>query len=115
VPFPAPAAAPADAGEAEGWLTKDFILEMAKRVSLGALVIGVLLVLKIFSRPKVKAEAGRPALAAAEAGGGNLLTGDRSEPDADHLRAHITRALRENPEEVKRLFLAWVDSEKERV
>jgi len=115
VPFPAPVAAAADATETEGWMTKDFILEMAKRVSLGVLVLGVLLVLRIFSRPKVRSEAGKPALAAAEAGGGNLLTGDRSEPDADHLRAHITRALRENPDEVKRLFLAWVDSEKERV
>ena len=34
--------------------------------------------------------------------------------DPEHLRAHITRALRDNPDEVKRLFLAWVDSEKER-
>ena len=69
--------------------------------------------LRIFSRPRVKAGAATPALAGA-AGSGNLLPGDRGEVDPDRLRAHITRALRENPDEVKRLFLAWVDSEKER-
>ena len=86
---------------------------MAKRASLGVLVIGVLLMLRIFSRPRVRADAAQAALAGA-AGPGNLLAGERGEVDPDRLRAHITRALRENPDEVKRLFLAWVDSEKER-
>jgi flagellar M-ring protein FliF len=114
VPFQASAVAPAEAAEPEGFLNKDFLLEMAKRASLGILVIGVLLMLRIFSRPRVKVDAAQAALAGA-AGSGNLLAGERGEVDPDRLRAHITRALRENPDEVKRLFLAWVDSEKERV
>jgi flagellar M-ring protein FliF len=113
VPFQAVAAAPAEAAQPEGFFNKDFLLEMAKRASLGVLVIGVLLMLRIFSRPRVRADAAQAALAGA-AGPGNLLAGERGEVDPDRLRAHITRALRENPDEVKRLFLAWVDSEKER-
>ena len=113
VPFQAAAAQPAEAAQPEGFFNKDFLLEMAKRGSLGILVIGVLLMLRIFSRPRVKADAAQAALAGA-AGSGNMLTSDRGEVDPDRLRAHITRALRENPDEVKRLFLAWVDSEKER-
>jgi flagellar M-ring protein FliF len=112
VPFQAAAVQPAEAAP-EGFFNKDFLLEIAKRASLGILVIGVLLILRIFSRPRVKSGAAAPALAGA-AGSGNLLPGDRGEVDPDRLRAHITRALRENPDEVKRLFLAWVDSEKER-
>jgi len=113
VPFQAAAVQPAEAAQPEGFFNKDFLLEIAKRASLGILVIGVLLMLRIFSRPRVKAGAATPALAGA-AGSGNLLPGDRGEVDPDRLRVHITRALRENPDEVKRLFLAWVDSEKER-
>lgn len=115
VPFQTPSDATALAAEPESWLTQDFLLEMGKRVSLGVLVIGVLLVLRIFSRPRPRGETPQPALATAEGMGGNLLPGEGGEVDAEHLRAHITRALRENPDEVKRLFLAWVDSEKERV
>jgi flagellar M-ring protein FliF len=113
VPFQAAAVQPAEAAQPEGFFNKDFLLEIAKRASLGILVIGVLLMLRIFSRPRVKSGAATPALAGA-AGSGNLLPGDRGEVDPDRLRVHITRALRENPDEVKRLFLAWVDSEKER-
>jgi len=113
VPFKKPKAQPAEAAQPEGFFNKDFLLEVARRGSLGVLVIGVLLMLRIFSRPRVKSEAAQAALAGSE-GSGKLLTSDRADVDPDRLRAHITRALRENPDEVKRLFLAWVDSEKER-
>ena len=33
--------------------------------------------------------------------------------DPQLLRAQITRALQDNPDEVKRLFLSWVEAEKE--
>ncbi len=113
VPFHPPVA-PMAGVEPEGFLNKDFLLEIARRGSLGILVIGVLIMLRILSRPRVKSEAAQAALAGGGDGGGNLLTSDRAEADPDRLRAHITRALRDNPDEVKRLFLAWVDSEKER-
>ncbi len=112
VPFHPPVVEQAEVAP-EGFFTKDFLLEVARRGSLGILVIGVLVMLRIFSRPRVKPEAAQAALAGGE-GAGNLLASDRADADPDRLRAHITRALRDNPDEVKRLFLAWVDSEKER-
>ena len=116
-PFHQQAAAQAAEPEEKGLFTKDFILEIAKRSSLGLLVIGVLVALKIFAGPKKKkagAGGGTLALAAQTAGAGaeNLLPASVGEVDPDMLRSRISRALQDNPEEVKRLFLSWVESEK---
>ncbi len=96
-----------------GLFSKDFLLEVGKSVSLGVLVIGALLMLKIFGgsskKKMVVTAAGSPELAGG--GGENLLAAD-GESDPDVVRARITRALQENPEEVKRLFLSWVESDK---
>ncbi len=93
--------------------SKDFMLELGKSISLGVLVIGALLMLKIFGGSKRKmtvTAAGAPELAGAGAGGENLLASDGEDPEV--VRARITRALQDNPEEVKRLFLSWVESDK---
>lgn len=103
-----------DAKTAEaGFFNKDFLLEVGKSVSLGVLVIGALLMLKIFggSKKKMVVTGGSPELAGAGGGTENLLASD-GEGDPDVVRARITRALQENPEEVKRLFLSWVESDK---
>ena len=52
-----------------------------------------------------------PALAG-RAGGGNLLPGSLGEGSPDLLRAQISQALQDNPEEVRRLFGKWIESEK---
>lgn len=97
----------------EGLFTKDFILEIAKRSSLGLLVLGMLLALRMFrGGRKAAAEAeSAAALEGAGAASGRLLPA-AAEGNPDLLRAQITKALRDNPEEVKRLFLSWVESEK---
>ena len=46
------------------------------------------------------------------AGTTSLLTADPAGGPRG-LRSHITPALADNPDEVKRLFLSWVESEKE--
>jgi flagellar M-ring protein FliF len=100
----------------QGMFNKDFILEIAKRSSLGILVLGVLVMLKLFGSSKSKTQtpaltgAAQGALGGQTTGGDHLLPG--AEADADVVRARITRALQDNPEEVKRLFLNWVQSEK---
>lgn len=95
----------------EGFFNKDFLLALGRRVSLGILVIGALLALKLFGRSKAGSAA--PALEGSGAQGGELLpAGGGGSMDAQRLRARITNALQENPEEVKRLFLSWVQSEK---
>ena len=100
----------------DGMFTKDFLLDMGRKFSLGLLVIGALLVLKMLGggTKKKVTTAGSAAL---EGAGGlpqtdNLLplsAGGDVDPEA--LRASITHALRENPDEVKRLFLSWAESE----
>jgi flagellar M-ring protein FliF len=95
-----------------GWMNKDFLLEIAQRASLGILVIGALLALKIFGGKKASRGALAAALpAGASAGAGQSLL-PAGEMDVESARLRITRALQEDPEEVKRLFLTWVESEK---
>jgi len=100
-----------------GLFTKDFILELAKRSSLAVMVVGVILLLKMFGTPKTKGKA-QAALAGNAQGSlpqsgskdDYLLPGTDADPEV--VRARITRALQDNPDEVKRLFLSWVQSEK---
>ncbi len=103
--------APAEAAEAsDGWFTKDFMLEMGRRLSLAVLVVGALITLKVLGGSR-KAAASAAAALEGEAAGQNLLPAGAG-ADAEQLRAKITNALQSNPEEVKRLFLSWVDSDK---
>lgn len=98
--------------EDAGLFSQDFLLEIAKRFSLGLLVIGALLALRMFrGSTKAPAEAeGAAALeGAAGATAGLLPAGEAS---GEMLKAQITKALQDNPEEVKRLFLSWIDSGK---
>ncbi len=103
-----------------GMFTPGFLLEIARRFSLGILVIGALLVLKMFRGKKKKSseeaealegQGAVPALAG-QGAGLNLLPGASPQANAELLKSQITNALQENPEEVKRLFLSWVNSDK---
>ena len=79
------------------------------------MVIGVLVALRILRGPKKKpGEQGeaQPALEGNVAGMGNMLPATASGGDSEFLRAQITRALQDNPEEVKRLFQSWVGTQK---
>ena len=106
--------------EEGGMFTPAFLLDMARRFSLGILVIGALLVLKMFRGKKKKSSEETPALEGqgdmpaltAQTAGVNLLPGALPQANAELLKAQITNALQENPEEVKRLFLSWVNSDK---
>ncbi len=115
-PVQADLAPPEPAG---GWTSPDFLLEMARRFSLGILVLGALLALRMFrGGRKDDASAGeltgeqRPALAGGTGSPERALATASGEMDPEALRTHITNALENNPEEVKRLFLSWIDSEK---
>lgn len=112
--FASSAAAAIELPEAGGGFTDpDFLLEMGRRFSLGILVIGALLALRMFRGPKKTAETPEASaqLAAQGVGTDHLLPGTATNPDA--LRSQITNALQNNPEEVKKLFLHWVESKQE--
>ena len=94
-----------------------FYLDIAREASLGILVLGALVTLKILGGSKHKAMPAGAGAAGAVAGapGGTLALpagGFSADADPALLRSRITAALQENPEEVKRLFLAWVEGEK---
>jgi flagellar M-ring protein FliF len=92
---------------------RQLYLDIAGRGSLGLLVVGSLVALKLVRRPRKESTA-LAALggSAGESGqvAGALVAADSMDPQV--LRARITRALQENPEEVKRLFMNWVESDK---
>jgi len=103
---------PEDSG---GLMSPEFLLEMGRRFSMGILVIGALLVLRMLRGPKKKgADAmvgSQPQLAGQGAGADHLLPGADADPEI--LRSQITNALQNNPEEVKKLFLHWIEAKQE--
>ena len=88
------------------------ILKLLRHLSLGLLVIGALLMLKMFGGKKMSKAEIAAALEGQPAGAENLLPVSPVGVDPEVLRTRITHALQENPEEVKRLFLSWVEGEK---
>ncbi|MFP3936905.1 MAG: flagellar basal-body MS-ring/collar protein FliF [Phycisphaerae bacterium] len=82
------------------------ILEIARRSSLGILVIGALIALRMFTG---KSKSRTAALEASNTDQNYLPSED--EDDSEQLRRRITKALQDNPDEVKRLFLSWVKTE----
>ncbi|MCL2701501.1 MAG: hypothetical protein FWE88_07390 [Phycisphaerae bacterium] len=113
-----------------------YVMELVKQGSLGVLALAAVVTLWLLTRGKHERTAksarvapasaqmavtaglpsgpGTPALPDAAAAG--LLPGlSEIDLNADRLRTHITKALQDNPDEVKRLFQSWVDSDKELV
>jgi len=91
----------------------DFILEMVRRGSLGVVVLGMLLALKIFKGKKAKAGDAEVASGDGATAGASALP-SQAQPlfkGADKaLKAKISAALTNNPDQVKQLFLSWVES-----
>ncbi len=114
--FPQLVVADGDEDAGGGMFSLGNILKILRQLSLGVLVIGALLMLKMFGGAKGAKGEATPELEAqgAAAGGGadRLLPGAVGGIAPEMLRARVTRALQENPEEVKKLFLSWVEGEK---
>jgi flagellar M-ring protein FliF len=111
-PFYRPPPATDQQAQEDAQSKRQLYLDIAGRGSLGLLVIGSLVALKLIRSPRKESTAlaslgsdgvpGQPQAA--------LAAVDSMDPQV--LRARITRALQENPEEVKRLFMNWVESDK---
>lgn len=81
---------------------------LARHLSLGIMALCAVAVLRIFSRARSKAMAeARAQLPAGTSPGGLLPSG---EPSAEplYLRRQITHALKNNPEQVREMFLNWI-------
>ncbi len=101
--------------EPAGMFSSEIILEMLRQGSLGVLVIGVLIALRMLGGKNKRAQAlsGGEAVGALEgAAAGDvsaLLPGVDTNTDPQMLKSQISSALQDNPDEVKRLFLSWAE------
>lgn len=86
-------------------------LALARQLSLGIMAVCVLIVFRIFSRARSKAVATAGTQQLPEGGGaaGGLLPAGSSAAEPLLLRRQITHALRNNPEQVREMFLNWIE------
>lgn len=85
-------------------------LALARQLSLGIMAVCALVVFRIFSKARSKAAA-MEAKQLAEGGGGGtgMLSQGSPAPEPLMLRRQITHALRNNPEQVREMFLSWIE------
>jgi len=86
-------------------------LALARQLSLGIMAVCGLLVLRVFRRAHRKAAAETPAQQQLGEGAGptRLLASGESGGEPILLRRQITHALRSNPDQVKQMFLSWIE------
>lgn len=93
--------------EPASWLR---YMAVARHLSLGIMAVCALIVFRIFSRARSKAVAeARTRQLPAAAGPGGLLPAGEPSAEPTMLRRQITHALRSNPEQVREMFLNWIE------
>jgi flagellar M-ring protein FliF len=83
-------------------------LALARHLSLGIMAVCALIVLRMFSRAKGKVAASAPAPLSPGPGAGGLLPAGESAAEPVLVRQQIAEALRQNPEQVRQMFLSWI-------
>jgi flagellar M-ring protein FliF len=83
-------------------------IALARHLSLGIMAICALIVLRIFSRARGKAAEQVQAQLPAGIGPGGLLPSGESSMEPALLRRQISHALRHNPEQVREMFVSWI-------
>ena len=117
-------AGPEMAPEPVGWASPSFLLELGRQMSLGMLALGAVAAILLFRRKK-GGKSGRVDIEQAQAGqlpggqgqgalsGGqnNLLPMDVESASPEMLRSGINQAVQQNPQEVRKMFMNWMQSE----
>ncbi len=86
------------------------LVAIAGQASLGIMAICALLVLRMFGGGKKKQKGSEGLESLAEGGVAGLLPGEGGGPrEMAALRKQIAGALHSNPEQVKQLFMSWVE------
>ncbi len=88
----------------DGQNPMELYFEIARRSSLGLLVVGALVALRIFRGPRTKPS---DVTVTDEA---NALPDGANAGEKIAARDRISRALQENPDQVKKLFLSWAQA-----
>lgn len=86
-------------------------LALARQLSLGIMALCTLIVFRIFSKARSKAAVAIQTGQLPEGGGpgGGLLPGSAPAAEPVFLKRQITHALRNNPEQVREMFLSWIE------
>jgi flagellar M-ring protein FliF len=85
-------------------------MALARQMSLGVMAVCALIVLRVFRRAHRKAAAETTTQQLAEgAGSAHLLSAGESGTEPIMLKRQITHALRSNPDQVKEMFLSWIE------
>jgi flagellar M-ring protein FliF len=83
-------------------------LALARHLSLGLMAVCALIVLRMFRRAKGKVAAAAPQPLPPGAGAGGLLPSGGPPAEPALVRQQIAQALRQNPEQVRQMFLSWI-------
>lgn len=84
-------------------------MAMARQLSLGLMAICAVVVLRIFSRARSKAAAMAQAQLPQGAGPEGLLPAPDAMADPVLVRRQIAQALKQNPDQVRQMFLSWIE------
>jgi len=97
-----------------GYEKLDRYIEIARQSSLGLLAVCALVALKILTGAGKKSRLAQQTEAAAQIGPASLqmLSAASGSDAAAAVRGHITAQLRQNPEQVRQLFSAWLSEER---
>jgi len=92
--------------EASSW---PWYLAMARQLSLGLMAVCAVVVLRIFSRARGKAAAPTsPGELPENAAAGGMLPAGESIAEPLLVRRQIAHALKQNPDQVRQMFLSWI-------
>jgi flagellar biosynthesis/type III secretory pathway M-ring protein FliF/YscJ len=84
-------------------------IALARHLSLGIMAICALVILRTFSRARGKAQMAAPTgQLPAGAGPSGLLPPGEAFVEPGVVRQQIAQALRQNPEQVRQMFLTWI-------
>jgi flagellar M-ring protein FliF len=83
-------------------------LALARHLSLGVTAVCAVVVLRIFRRARSRVAAAAPEPLPAGAGPGGLLPPGEPFMEPALVRRQIAHALRQNPEQVRQIFLNWI-------
>jgi flagellar M-ring protein FliF len=83
-------------------------LALARHLSLGLMAVCALIVLRMFSRARGKVTAAAPEALPPSPGPGRLLPPAGAPAEPALVRQQIAQALRQNPEQVRQMFLSWI-------
>ncbi|MCU0916323.1 MAG: hypothetical protein MUC88_17435, partial [Planctomycetes bacterium] len=96
---------PAAAQEPADWSR---YLAVARHLSLGVTAVCALIVLRIFSRARQAVASPSPEQLPAPAASAGLLPAADATLEPALVRQQIAHALKQNPEQVRQMFLNWI-------